>query len=66
MSRPPLSGFVISSKDDDYLLSVRTKEGFDHNTYKLMERADYDFQNPAILGKVVKAKHGLIETQRKI
>jgi len=43
------------------------KEGFDPNTYKLMENAGYDFQNPTTLGKVLEAKpHGLNETQRKI
>jgi len=32
-----------------------------------MEKADYDFQNPTTLGKVVEARpHGLNETQRKI
>ena len=32
-----------------------------------MEKADYDFQNPTNLGKVVEAKpHGLNKTQRKI
>jgi len=47
--------------------SAHTKEGFDPNAYKLMERAGYDFQNLAILGKTVEAKpHGLTETQRKI
>ena len=67
VSWPPILGFVISSKEDDGLPSVRTKEGFDPNAYKLMEKASYDFQNPAILGKVVEVKpHGLTETQRKI
>jgi len=67
VSRPPLSGFVISSKKGDDLPSARTKEGFDPNAYKLMERASYDFQNPTILGKVVEEKpHGLTETQGKI
>jgi len=46
---------------------ARTKEGFDPNAYKLMERAGYDFQNPATLGKVIKVKpHGLNETQKVI
>ena len=67
MSRPPLSGFVVSSKEGDDLSSARTREGFDPNAYKLMQRAGYEFQNPAALGKVVEAKpHGLTETQRKI
>ena len=44
-----------------------TKEGFDPNAYKLMEKAGYDFHNPATLGKVVEVKpHGLNEIQKKI
>ena len=67
MSRPPIPGFVVSSKDSDDLPSVLTKEGFDPNAYKLMEKAGYDFQNPATLGKVVEVKpHGLNKTQKKI
>lgn len=38
VSRPPIPGFVVSSKENDDLPSVRTKEGFDPNAYKLMER----------------------------
>jgi len=49
------------------LPNARTKEGFDPNAYKLMEKVGYDFQNPTTLRKVVEAKpHGLNETQRKI
>ena len=67
VSRPPIPGFVVSSKENDDLPSVRTKEGFDPNAYKLMEKAGYDFQNPTTLGKVVEVKpHGLNETQKKI
>ena len=67
MSRPPISGFVVSSKESDDLPSARTREGFDPNAYRLMERAGYDFQNPTALGKIAEAKpHGLTETQRKI
>ena len=63
VNRPPIPGFVISSKDSNDLPSVWTKEGFDPNAYKLMEKAGYDFQNPATLGKVVEVKpHGLNET----
>jgi len=66
VSRPLIPGFVVSSKESDGLPSVRTTEGFDPNAYKLMEKAGYDFQNPATLGKVVEVKpHGLTETQRK-
>jgi len=53
VSRPPISGFVVSSKEGNDLLGVQTKEGFNPNAYRLMERAGYDFQNPATLGKVV-------------
>ena len=59
----PLAGFVVSSSGSDNLLNARTKEGFDPNGYKLMEKAHYDFQNQTTLGKVVEAKaHGLNET----
>ena len=54
LSRPPLAGFVVSSSRSDNLLNARTKEGFDLNAYKLMEKAGYDFQNPTTLGKVLK------------
>jgi len=43
VSRPPLFGFVISSKEGDDLPSAQTREGFDPNAYKLMKRAGYDF-----------------------
>ena len=71
VSRQPLPGFVSSSKallkEENDLPHTRTKEGFDPNAYKLMERASYDFQNPATLGKVIEVKpHGLNETQKMI
>ena len=67
MSRLPLFGFVVSSTGSDYLPNACTKERFDSDEYKLMEKPGYDFQNLTILGKVVKAKpYGLNETQRKI
>jgi len=63
VSWPPILGFIVSFKKSDDLSSVRTKEGFDPNAYKLMEKAGYDFQNPATLGMVVEVKpHGLNET----
>ena len=43
VSRVPLIGFVDSSKEGDELRSAWTKEGFDPNVYKLMERVGYDF-----------------------
>jgi len=43
VSRLPIPVFIVSSKDSDDLPSMRTKEGFDPNTYKLMEKAGYDF-----------------------
>ena len=44
---------------------VSTKKGFD--TYTLVERSGYNFQNPTTLRKVAEVKsHGLTETQRKI
>ena len=66
MSRPPLSGFVVSSKEGDDFPSAQTKEGFDPNACKLMERAGYDFQNPAALGKVMEAKpHAVLKLRER-
>jgi len=63
VSRPPFTGFVVSSSGSNNLLHARTKEGFEPNAYKLMENASYNFQNPATLRKVVEGKpHGLNET----
>jgi len=67
LNRPPLFGFVVSSTGSDNLPNARTKEGFNLNAYKLMEKVSYDFQNLTTLGRVVEAKpHSLNETQRKI
>ena len=44
VSRHPLAGFVASSSGSDNLPNAWTKEGFDPNAYKLMEKAGYDFQ----------------------
>ena len=66
VSRPYLLGFIVSFKEGDDLPSARTKKGFDPNAYKLMERAGYDFQNPATLGKVVEVKpYGLTKNSKK-
>ena len=64
VSRHPLPGFVPSSKallkEEEVLSHMCTKDGFDPNAYKLMERAGYNFQSPATLGKVIEVKpHGL-------
>ena len=67
MSGLPLLGFFVSFVGSNNLLNTRTKEEFDPNAYKLMEKADYDFQNSTTLGKVVEDKpHSLNETQRNI
>jgi len=71
VSRHPLPGFVSSSeaflKEGNDLPHTQTKEGFDPNAYKLMERVGYDFQNSATLGKVIEVKaYGLNETQKMI
>ena len=67
MNRPPLSRILVSFIEGDHFISAWTKEGFDLNAYKLMERGGYNFQNLAPLGKVAKDKpHGLTKTQRKI
>jgi len=52
-------------KVDESWLHKRTKEGFDPNAYKLMERASYDFQNLTTLGKVIEVKpHGLMKLKK--
>ena len=71
VSRHPLPGFVSSSKaflkEEEVLPHTHTKDGFDPNAYKLMERAGYNFQNPATLGKVIEVKpYGLNNTQKMI
>jgi len=71
VSRQPLPGFVSSFKallkEEDGLPHERTKEGFDQNAYKLMERARYDFQSPTTLGKIIEVKpHGFTKTQKMI
>jgi len=38
VSWPPIPGFVVSSKDSDDLPSMRTKEVFDLNAFKLWKR----------------------------
>jgi len=56
----------VSSKENDDLPSLWTKEGFDPNACKLMKKATYNFQNPATLGKVVEVKpHGFNKTKKK-
>jgi len=67
VNRPPLAGFIVSSLGRDNLPNARTKEGFNLQAFKLMEKAGYNFQNETTLGKVVEAKpHSLNKTQRKI
>jgi len=71
VSKCPLLGFVSSSKallkEEEVLPHTRTKDGFDPNAYKVMERAGYNFQNPATLGKVIEVKpHRLNDTQKMI
>ena len=69
--RCSLPGFVSFSKallkEEEGLPHTRTKQGFDPNAYKLVERVGYYLQNPTILGKVIEVKpHGLNETQKMI
>jgi len=57
MSRTPLPGFVSCSKtflkEEEDLPNVRMKEGFNPNSYKVIETAGYDFNNHTTLGKVI-------------
>ena len=50
-----MPGFISCSKTlldkEENFPNAQTKEGFDSNAYKLMEKADYDFNNPVVLGK---------------
>jgi len=71
MIKVPLVGFVVSSKgslqEEIDLSKVRTDDGFDPNTYKLLEKSSYDFSIPVLLGCVIEAKpHGINETQKNI
>jgi len=67
----PLPRFVSCSKtlldEEGNLPNARTREGFDSNAYKLMEKACYNFNNPVVLGKIVEVEtYGLNKTQKKI
>jgi len=71
VSRSSLPGFVSCSRtlldEEENLLNAQTKEGFNSNAYKLMEKAGYNFNNPVVLGKVVKVQtYGLNKMQKKI
>jgi len=44
---------------------VHTSDGFDANTYKLMKKSSYDFNNPAPTGHVNKAKPCGYQRHRK-
>jgi len=71
LSRPPLPEFVSCFKtlkdEEKNLPNAQTKEEFNQNTYKLMEKAGYDFNNLVTLGKVVEVEtYDLNKTQKKI
>ena len=71
VSRSPLLGFVSCYKTlldkEENLPNTRTGEGFDPNACKLMEKVDYDFNNPVSLGKGVEVEiNGLNKIQKKI
>ncbi|KAI5338030.1 hypothetical protein L3X38_017301 [Prunus dulcis] len=74
VSKSSVPGFVRPLQDAtrrEYLPVERTKKGFDHNAYKLMSKAGYDFSlsssleelNPDITRE---RTHGLSETQKKL
>jgi len=62
----PVAGFVMSSKgsleEEVDLPKVRTEDGFDPNSYKLMKKSGYDFNKPVPLGCVI----DINETQKRI
>ena len=68
VSRPSPLEFVSCSKilldGDENLPNARTKEGFDPNAYKLMEKVGYDFNNPVALGRQWRWKP-MASTKRK-
>ena len=71
LTKAHLLSLVASSKgflqDESNIPRVRTSDGFDLNTYKLMENSDYDFNKPPALGDVVEAQpYGLNNTQKII
>jgi len=54
-------------KEDEGFPNAITKEEFNLNAYKLIEKENYVFSNPALLGKVVEVEtYGLNKTQKKI
>ena len=66
MVRARLAGFIMSSKgslqEEVDLPKVRTEDGFDPNSYKLMKKSGYDFNKPVPLGCVI----DINETQKRI
>ncbi|KAH0987773.1 hypothetical protein GBA52_014950 [Prunus armeniaca] len=74
VSKSSIPRFVRPSQDVtrcEYLPVKRTKEGFDHNAYKLMSKASYDFGLSSSLGELNpdvtgERTHGLSETQKKL
>ena len=71
VTRAPLAGFILSSKGSLQkgvdLSKVRTEDGFDPNTYKLLKKSGYDFNRSVPLGCVIEAKpYGINETQKNI
>ena len=70
MSSSPSSKLVSGSKillREEQDSNARTKEGFDPNAYKLMEKAAYDFNNPFLLGKVVELEtYSLNKIQKRV
>ena len=64
--KAPLVSFILSSKgsleEEVDLPKVRTEDGFDPNSYKLMKKSGYDFNKPVPLGCVI----DINETQKRI
>jgi len=60
MTNAPLSSIVTSAKallqEESNLRITHTSDGFDPNTYKLMEKSGYDSSKPSSLGHAIKAK----------
>ncbi|XP_074293322.1 uncharacterized protein LOC141620315 [Silene latifolia] len=67
-SKQPLPGFTKGlMKEDQAPAEESTKGRFDPNTYKLMSKSGYDFENPTPLGQVIEVTpYGLNQTQKKL
>jgi len=71
MTKAPLPGVTTSSKgllqEQTNLPTVCTTDGFDPNTYMLMEESGYDFFKPSSSGHVIDTKpYGHNDTKKMV